>query len=104
VPTETQCVPKNILEKLPSSALVGEGWERRFVADADRADEAVEIYTQLGFDVYVEPVIASELGDGCNECALVATCQFRTIYTRIKALPGREGGVPNEQSDSGSET
>ena len=104
MPTETQCLPKSNLEKPSSSALVGEGWERRFVADADRADEAVEIYTQLGFDVYVEPVTASELSDECNECALVATCQFRTIYTRIKALPGREGGVPNEQSDSGFAT
>jgi hypothetical protein len=83
---------------------LSEGWERRFITDVDRADEAVEIYSQLGYDVYVEPVLANELGDDCSECWLVATCRFRTIYTRVKPLTSREGSVQNEQSDTSSET
>jgi hypothetical protein len=99
VPEEIHCVGESIRERLPSSALESDGWERRFITDVDRADETVEIYSRLGFDVHVEPVLSDELGDECNECALVATCQFRTIYTRKKALPGGEGSVPYEQSD-----
>jgi hypothetical protein len=104
VQDEPHCVAETVLERLPSSALVSEGWQRRFITDVDRADEAVEVYSKLGFDVYVEPVLANELGGECSECALVATCQFRTIYTREKALPAREGSVPYEQSDRSIET
>lgn len=77
------------------SLLESDGWERRFITGVDRAEEAVELYSQLGFEVHVEPVLASELGGDCNECALVATCQFKTIYTRTNRRgPGREGSNP----------
>jgi hypothetical protein len=79
---DEHCSPKKILERLPVTALEGDGWERRFITDVDRADEAVQVYSQLGFEVHVEPVLASELGGDCNQCALVAGCQFQTIYTR----------------------
>jgi hypothetical protein len=58
------------------------GWERRFIADARRADEAMELYTQLGYEVRAEPVLSEELGDECEDCQLVAAFQFKTIYTR----------------------
>jgi len=32
-------------------ALVAQGWERRFTADAQRAKEAMELYEQLGYEV-----------------------------------------------------
>ena len=70
----------------------------------DRADEAVELYSQLGFEVHVEPVLASELGGDCNDCALVATCQFKTIYTRTNRRgPSRIGATQYEHTDRDTE-
>ena len=62
--------------------LVSEGWERRFVADARRAEETMELYEQLGFEVRAEPAQAEELGDDCDGCQLFLLLQFKTIYTR----------------------
>lgn len=82
MPIDEHCMPKRILERLPFSPLEADGWERRFITDSQRVDEAVELYAVLGFEVRAEPVLATELGGDCNECALLATCQFRAIYTR----------------------
>lgn len=73
----------SLLEKLqPNPTLTAEGWERRFVADTRRAQEALELYNQLGLEVRVEPVSSYELPDECADCQLVAHLQFKTIYTR----------------------
>ena len=96
---DEHCFPKRILEKLPITPLEGDGWERRFITDVDRADEALDLYSQLGFEVHAEPVLASDLGGGCNECALVATCQFKTIYTRTtRRGPSRTGASEYEHT------
>lgn len=65
-------------------ALVAQGWERRFVTDARRAAEAVDLYQELGYEVRAEPVRKEELEDDCEDCELVVLMQFRTIYTRKK--------------------
>ena len=62
-------------------ALADEGWERRFTADQQRANEVVELYRQLGYEVRAEPAQPAELGDECEGCHAVAV-QFTTIYTR----------------------
>ena len=62
--------------------LVSEGWERRFVADARRAEEAMELYEQLGFEVRAEPAQTEELPDDCVDCQLLLMFQFKTVYTR----------------------
>ncbi|MBI1967061.1 MAG: hypothetical protein HYS40_03640 [Gemmatimonadetes bacterium] len=59
-----------------------EGWERRFVADPARAQEAVELYTWAGFDVRVEPLDPEDLRDECESCGLAQAGLFRVIYTR----------------------
>lgn len=100
---DEHCVPKRILAALPVTALEGDGWERRFITDLDRADEAVELYSQLGFEVHLEPVLASELGGDCNECALVAACHFKAIYTRPHRAWPQRGGSPNEHTDRDTE-
>lgn len=64
--------------------LAAEGWERRFTADARRADEALELYRQLGFEVRAEPVRPEELVDDCQDCRLLTRLQFKTIYTRVR--------------------
>lgn len=68
----------------PDPELTAAGWERRFIADGQRAREAMELYTQLGFEVCAVPVQPSELEDGCEDCRAVSLLQFKTIYTRKK--------------------
>jgi hypothetical protein len=63
------------------------GWERRFVADARRAEEAMELYRQLGYEVCADPVTAGDLAPGCDACELATLLRFATIYTRA---PRRE--------------
>jgi hypothetical protein len=62
--------------------LLAAGWERRFVADRQRASEAMELYEQLGYEVCTRALGPHELGDECEDCKLVALLQFQTIYTR----------------------
>ena len=62
--------------------MASERWERRFVADPERAREAAEIYRQAGFDVRVETEIPEDLRDECTDCWLVKAGFFRVIYTR----------------------
>ncbi len=66
----------------PDPELIAAGWERRFVADARRAEEAMELYEQLGFEVRAEPAQAEELADDCEDCQLLLMFQFKTVYTR----------------------
>jgi hypothetical protein len=63
-------------------ARLADGWERRFIADARRAEEAIELYSQLGYEVCADPVRAEELGEECDDCQLLAALQFKMIYTR----------------------
>ena len=72
----------------PDPELIADGWERRFVADARRAEEAMELYEQLGFEVRAEPAQAEELADDCEDCQLLLMFQFKTVYTRKR----RDGG------------
>lgn len=74
----------------PDPALVAEGWERRFTADEQRAKEAMELYSQLGYEVRAEPVRPEELHDDCLDCRTVVSFHFHTIYTRKKQVDGLE--------------
>jgi hypothetical protein len=66
----------------PDPTRLAAGWERRFIADAARADEAMELYRDLGYEVCADPVRAEELDEECTDCRLLATLKFVTIYTR----------------------
>jgi len=66
----------------PDPARLADGWERRFVADAKRAAEAVELYESLGFEVVADPVRPEEMGEQCDTCRVLVFMRFRTIYTR----------------------
>lgn len=68
----------------PDPALVAEGWQARFIADARQTKEAVELYAQLGFEVRAEPVPVEQMGDDCSDCQALILLQFKTIYTRKK--------------------
>jgi len=69
-----------------STALQEQGWTQRFTAVGLRLREAVELYRQLGYEVYLEPAdLSAEQREieACMRC-FVAT-QARTIYTRLPA-------------------
>lgn len=68
----------------PDAKLVAEGWERRHLADAERAAESVELYESLGYEVRVEPLTPDDFGPQCAECALAACHACVRIYTRRK--------------------
>lgn len=61
---------------------IADGWERRFIADGRRAEEMMELYSQLGYEVCADPVSAEEIGEDCEDCQLLAALQFKIIYTR----------------------
>jgi hypothetical protein len=68
----------------PDPTLVAEGWERRFIADKQRADEAMDLYRSLGYEVCAKPLGKEEIGPDCDDCQLVMLLNFTTIYTRKK--------------------
>ena len=67
----------------PDPKLTAEGWERRFIADARMARDAVDTYSELGFEVRLEPFNTDELSGECNGCKILFK-KFSTVYTRKK--------------------
>ncbi len=78
-------------ERAADPGLAGEGWQRRFMADAERLAEYVELYASLGLEVRTEKVQPDEVASECADCRLVICRQFVTIYTREPA-EGKERG------------
>lgn len=66
----------------PHPELIADGWQQRFIGDPQRTAEAVELYSQMGYEVRTEPVKPMQLDDNCKDCLVLALCQFKTIYTR----------------------
>jgi len=66
----------------PDPARLADGWERRFIADGPRADEAMRLYEELGFEVVADPVPPEALTGDCTDCQLLMLLRFKTIYTR----------------------
>jgi len=62
--------------------LEAEGWERRFVADRMRAEEAIRLYREMGYEVRSEVSAAEDLPVGCGACPLPRELRFQVIYTR----------------------
>lgn len=69
------------IERPSKPELVAQGWERRFMVGAGRAKESVELYSAMGYEVHLEPVVAADLSEECQDCRL-ATDFFVTVYTR----------------------
>lgn len=67
----------------PNPKLIAEGWEQRFIADARMAREAVDTYSELGFEVRLEPFNTDELNGECNGCKTLFK-NFSVVYTRKK--------------------
>jgi hypothetical protein len=78
------------------------GWVRQFVANEPRLSESVALYTELGFEVHLEPLPAGqecatcsgeegleESGD-CRVCFEGFEDQYKIIFTRRRKSPEEE--------------
>ena len=65
-----------------------EGWERRFLADATRAAEAIALYEALGYETCADPIRREDLTGDCDDCQLVMLLHYRMIYTRRPPAAG----------------
>lgn len=82
-----QLIKDNLLDCSlpPNSKLTADGWERRFIADARMAQDAIDTYSELGYEVKLVPFNAVELNDECRGCKTQIE-QFSVIYTRKKKV------------------
>lgn len=62
--------------------LIADGWIRRHLADPDRAQETIDLYTSLGYEVKAQTLTPDDFGPGCGECASVVCRSYVLIYTR----------------------
>jgi hypothetical protein len=61
---------------------IAAGWERRFIAGPARAEEMMQLYRDLGFEVAADPIQPQLFEGDCEDCRLLAQLQFKMIYTR----------------------
>lgn len=66
----------------PDPVLIADGWKLRFTGDSRRVQEAVDLYSEVGFEVRTVPVEPAQLSEECEGCQLVAALHFQTIYIR----------------------
>ncbi len=62
--------------------LIAAGWVRRYLADGPRAEEARKTYKAAGFEVRLEKLTPTDLGQKCQTCAATACSAFVIVYTR----------------------
>lgn len=66
----------------PDPERIRAGWEHRFVAAGERAEEMIALYRELGFEVVADPVTPDIFIDGCETCFGAGSEAYRSIYTR----------------------
>ncbi len=63
-------------------ALVDAGWQRRFVTDKTRAQEAIMIFSELGFDVHICQPTPANFEQKCSSCSSAHCTELFLILTR----------------------
>lgn len=58
------------------------GWTRRHLVEQSRAQESIELYTEMGFEVTTRSPTPSDFGADCKDCALNACGTWVVVYTR----------------------
>jgi len=69
-------------EEAPDPARASAGWTRRFTARGVRAEEMIQLYRSLGYEVVADPVTSNPPSEACVGCSLPVQLEYRTIYTR----------------------
>lgn len=62
--------------------LIARGWVRRYLADPDRAKEAAELYSSLGYEVKAQKLSPEDFGAMCGDCSSTICDSYVMIYTR----------------------
>ncbi len=79
--------------KSRNGILESEGWSKQFIACEPRLSEAVEMYREAGFEVFLEPLPSESECDSCagdedqDECRICFEGfedQYKIIFTRPK--------------------
>ena len=74
-------------------SLLAEGWEQRYLADENRAAEARELYSALGYEVLERQLDPDDFGQGCGECPVLVVCgNYVMVYTRKRGPAGGKSG------------
>ncbi len=74
--------------------LVAEGWVRRHLADPARAEESIELYKSMGYEVRAQKLSPADFGPGCSGCAPVVGRTCVLIYTRMKENARERNAMP----------
>ena len=78
----------------PDPDLQAEGWERRSLADPERAKEMAELYETAGFEVRIVPLAPMDFAPSCGTCPETVSKSYVVIYTR------KEGRTPTNPLES----
>jgi hypothetical protein len=65
-----------------SQSLLEAGWVRRYLADPQRAQEAVETYGAAGFEVHLQQLAPADFATTCAGCAATVCASYVVVYTR----------------------
>lgn len=58
-------------------------WTRRSVLAEPRLSEAVELYQELGFEVFLKEVTQDECSpEECNTCLMEDSSRYKIIFTK----------------------
>lgn len=60
-----------------------QGWEKQATYDEPRLSEMVELYSEIGLEVHLEP-FQPDQAPGCTDCMASMPERYKTIYTRKK--------------------
>jgi hypothetical protein len=72
-------------QRTPKQNLESQGWVRQFTIDADRADEYIELFEELGEEVRIEPLTPDlMLTEECTTCILNECDKYLIIYIRTR--------------------
>ncbi len=63
------------------SALTDDGWEWRGNADSRRSRDLVDMYSEVGFEVRLEPIEVDNMCSACDGCK-GAFSEFSAVYIR----------------------
>ncbi len=67
---------------MPDPVRIAQGWTRRFVVEARRAQEYIRLYESLGYEACADPVLSEQVAESCVNCRAALFLDFRAIYTR----------------------
>lgn len=69
----------------PDAKLLAAGWERRFIADPRMTRDAVDTYSDLGYEVKLQPLNTDRVLDQCSGCKAMLE-SFNEVYTRKRSV------------------